>query len=133
MKASKALKRLTHVEDLLGDVMERYSPDSPAIRETLQNAKTAVSRAKDTVSLQQAPPKTTSPQKKQARFTAGRGPRLAQARGLLSSSGMGRGLCWNRRIVNHQDWKSARASGSQGTFANSGSSLKSEKAPGLGA
>jgi Holliday junction resolvasome RuvABC endonuclease subunit len=66
MKASKALKRLTHVEDLLGDVMERYSPDSPAIRETLQNAKTAVSRAKDTVSLQQAPPKTTSPQKKHA-------------------------------------------------------------------
>ena len=54
MKANKALKRLTHVEDLLSDVMERYSADASDIRENLESAKAAVGRAKETVSLQEA-------------------------------------------------------------------------------
>jgi hypothetical protein len=54
MKANKALKRLTHVEDLLSDVMERYSVGPSDIRENLQSAKAAVGRAKDTVSLQES-------------------------------------------------------------------------------
>jgi hypothetical protein len=54
MKANKALKRLTHVEDLLSDVMERYSAGASDIRENLQSAKDAVGRAKETVSLQEA-------------------------------------------------------------------------------
>jgi hypothetical protein len=29
MKATKALKRLTHAEDLVSDVIERYSADTP--------------------------------------------------------------------------------------------------------
>ena len=49
MKANKALKRLTHVEDLLSDVMERYSAGPSDIRENLQSAKAAVGRAKDAV------------------------------------------------------------------------------------
>jgi hypothetical protein len=52
MKATKALKRLTHVEDLLSDVMERYSADAPEIRQQLLDAKAAVGRAKDAVKLQ---------------------------------------------------------------------------------
>jgi len=52
MKANKALKRLTHVEDLLSDVMERYSAGVPDIRQQLLDAKTAVGRVKDAVKVQ---------------------------------------------------------------------------------
>ena len=41
MKANKAIKRLTHVEDLLSDVMERYSAGGPDIKDSLQSAKAA--------------------------------------------------------------------------------------------
>ena len=63
MKASKALKRIAHAEELISDVMERYSATSPGIREVLHDAKTAVSRAKDAVNLA-ASSRTTSAQKK---------------------------------------------------------------------
>ena len=51
MKANKALKRLVKIEAWVSDVTERYS-SAPHIREVLQDAKTAVTRAKDAVSLQ---------------------------------------------------------------------------------
>jgi Sec-independent protein translocase protein TatA len=54
MKATKALKRLTHVEDLLSDVMERYSAGPSDIRENLQSAKTAVGQVKDAVKSQES-------------------------------------------------------------------------------
>jgi hypothetical protein len=51
MKANKALKRLGKIEALMSDVTERYSSSASHIREALQNAKTAVARAKEVVSL----------------------------------------------------------------------------------
>jgi hypothetical protein len=63
MKATKALKRLTHVEDLLSDVMERYSADAPEIRQQLLDAKAAVGRAKEAVKLQESSEKTSAPKK----------------------------------------------------------------------
>jgi hypothetical protein len=51
MKANKALKRLAKIEALMSDVTERYS-SAPHIREVLQDAKAAVTRAKEAVSLQ---------------------------------------------------------------------------------
>jgi hypothetical protein len=65
MKANKALKRLAHVEDLLEDVMERYSDGTPDIRQQLLDAKAAVGRAKDAVKSQ-VPAKKTSARKKAA-------------------------------------------------------------------
>jgi len=65
MKANKALKRLAHVEDLLEDVMERYSGDAPEIQQQLLDAKAAVSRAKDAVKAQ-VPSRTKSAPKKAA-------------------------------------------------------------------
>jgi hypothetical protein len=62
MKATKALKRLTHAEDLVSDVLERYSV-APEIRQQLLDAKAAVARAKDAVKLQ-VPARTTSARKK---------------------------------------------------------------------
>ena len=65
MKASKALKRLAHVEDLLSDVMERYSAGSLDIRKQLLDAKAAVGRAKDAVKAQ-VPSRTKSAPKRAA-------------------------------------------------------------------
>ena len=47
MKANKALKRLAKIEMLMSDVTERYSASAPHIREVLQDAKAAVTRAKE--------------------------------------------------------------------------------------
>lgn len=63
MKANKALKRLTHVEDLLSDVMGRYSSDAPEISQQLLDAKAAVSRAKDAVRSQASSEKTNARKK----------------------------------------------------------------------
>ena len=53
MKTNKALKRLAKIEALISDMTERYS-SAPHIRETLQDAKAAVTRAKEAVSLQKS-------------------------------------------------------------------------------
>jgi hypothetical protein len=47
MKAQKAMKRLAKIEALMSDVTERYSTSAPNIRKALQDAKTAVTRAKN--------------------------------------------------------------------------------------
>lgn len=69
MKATKALKRLTHAEDLISDVMERYSADAPDIHQQLLDAKTAVTRAKNAVKLR-VPSEKTSTRKKADTETA---------------------------------------------------------------
>jgi hypothetical protein len=51
MKANKALKRLTNIETLIADLAARYSPTAPRMREVLQDAKAAVARAKEALSL----------------------------------------------------------------------------------
>jgi hypothetical protein len=63
MKANKALKRLTHADDLISDVMERYSESAPDIRQQLLDAKASVGRAKEAVKLH-ASSRTTSASKK---------------------------------------------------------------------
>jgi hypothetical protein len=63
MKANKALKRLTHVEDLISDVIDRYSAGASDIRENLQSAKAAVGRAKDAVNVQESSEKTSARKK----------------------------------------------------------------------
>ena len=53
MKATKAFRRLMKIESLMSDVTQRYSANA-VIRKVLQDAKVAVTRAKDAVSSQQA-------------------------------------------------------------------------------
>src|SRR5215831_16079076 len=50
MKAKKALKRLTRVEELLSTVIDQYAAGEPRMREMLNDAKESVFRAKETVS-----------------------------------------------------------------------------------
>lgn len=76
MKANKALKRLTHVEDLLSDVMERYSADAPEIRQQLLDAKAAVGRAKDAVASQASSEKTSARKKAAIKEKAVKVPRI---------------------------------------------------------
>jgi hypothetical protein len=63
MKANKALKRLAKIEESVSDVMERYSASAPPTREALQDAKAAVARAKEAVSLQASSGTTDAPKK----------------------------------------------------------------------
>jgi hypothetical protein len=63
MKANKVLKRLAKIEELMSDVMERYSESAPHIRAVLQDAKAAVTRAKEAVSLQSSSSKKNPPLK----------------------------------------------------------------------
>lgn len=76
MKATKATKRLTHAEDLISDVMERYSAGSPDIREKLQEAKAAVSRAKDAMKVQASSEKTSATKKPATKKSAVKVPRV---------------------------------------------------------
>jgi hypothetical protein len=52
MKTKKALKRLAKIAVWMSDVTDRYSARAPDIRKVLQDAKTAVARAKQAMSLQ---------------------------------------------------------------------------------
>ena len=45
MKATKALRRLSHVEELLSDVMDRYPEDASEIKQQLLDAKALVGQA----------------------------------------------------------------------------------------
>ena len=80
MKATKALKRLTHVERLLTDVMERYSDIAPDIQQQLLDAKTAVNRAKDAVKEQASSEKTSARKKAATKKAAVRVPRAKAAK-----------------------------------------------------
>src|SRR6266545_3178717 len=61
MRANKAQKRLTKIEALMSGVAERYSPGAPDIREVLQNALAAVTRAGEAVSSQSSSGKPGRP------------------------------------------------------------------------
>jgi hypothetical protein len=52
MKAKKAVKRLTKVEGLITNVIDRYVSDEGDLRELLDSAKASVVRAQEMVSLQ---------------------------------------------------------------------------------
>jgi len=74
MKANKALKRLAKIEALISDVMERYS-SAPHMREVLQEAKAAVTRAKEAVSLQVSSGTAKNPPVKHSRLPLSRSSR----------------------------------------------------------
>jgi hypothetical protein len=52
MKANKALKRLARIEGLMSNLTGRYSASAPGVRDVLQNAMAAVTRAKEAVGLE---------------------------------------------------------------------------------
>ena len=87
MKANKALKRLARIEALITDMTERYSADAPRIREALQNAKVAVTQAKETVRLQVPSGNAKKPPVKQPKVMAEAAPELSEPKRRLSAAG----------------------------------------------
>jgi len=63
MKANKALRRLTHVEELLSDVMERYFEGALEIKQQLLDAKALVGQAMDAMKAQASSRKASAKKK----------------------------------------------------------------------
>ena len=87
MKANKALKRLAKIEALMSDVTERYSASAPHTREVLQDAKAAVTRAKEAVSLQASSGKSKNSPGKPSRPPSKATPELSKPKRRLSAAG----------------------------------------------
>jgi 1,2-phenylacetyl-CoA epoxidase PaaB subunit len=88
MKANKALKRLARIEELVSDVTDRYDAGAPSIREALRDAKDAVTRAKEAVSLHVSSTATNSPVKSSKPvFSEKSRPGLRKGKQKLSAEG----------------------------------------------
>ena len=86
MKANKALRRLAKIEALISDVAERYS-SAPHIRKVLQDAKAAVTRAKEAVSLQASSGTAKNPPMKRSKPPSNATPELSKPKRKLSAAG----------------------------------------------
>ena len=87
MKANKALKRLAKIEALMSDVTKRYSASAPHTREVLQDAKAAVTRAKEAVSLQASSGTAKNPPMKRSKPPSNATPELSKPKRKLSAAG----------------------------------------------
>lgn len=76
MKGNKAHKRITKVEALISDLVNRYSAGASHVAEALQSAKAAVTRAREAVGLEASSdtPKKNAPRKKKAKKTKAKSP-----------------------------------------------------------
>jgi hypothetical protein len=99
MKTNKALKRLTKIEALMSAVTERYSASAPHIREALDDAKAAVTRAKQAVSLQ-----ASSETAKQSKPSSKATPETSKRKRWVSEEGVKRIIAANKKR-----WKRVRA------------------------
>ena len=87
MKANKALKRLAKIEALMSDVVERYSASAPHVRELLQDAKAAVTRAKEAVSLRSSSGTAKNPAVEHSAPTSKATPETSKPKRKLSAAG----------------------------------------------
>jgi hypothetical protein len=87
MKTNKALKRLAKIEMLMSDVTERYSASAPHIREVLQDAKAAVTRAKEAVSLKASSGTAKNPPVERSKPRPNATPELSKPKRKLSAAG----------------------------------------------
>jgi hypothetical protein len=85
MKANKTLKRLAKIEALLSDIKARYAGNTSDIRQVLQDAGIAITRAKEIVSSQAAA-KTERRAKKAAPVQKKPGVKKAATKRAISKS-----------------------------------------------
>jgi hypothetical protein len=90
MKANKALKRLAKIEASMLDVTERYSASVPHVRNLLQDAKAAVTRAKEAVSLQVSSGAAKNPPVKHSKPPSKATPEASKPKRKLSAAGAAR-------------------------------------------
>jgi hypothetical protein len=84
MKANKVVKRLSKIEDLLSDVLERYSTIAPHVAALLQDAKAAVARATDAVDAVKVEDSTIAEAKPQEKPSSGAAPKSARKPGAAN-------------------------------------------------
>ena len=86
MKEKKPLRRLTKIQSLMSDVTQRYSANA-LVREVLQDAKVAVTRAKDAVSSQASSGAKKNPPVKQVEPTSNATPETSKPKRKLTAAG----------------------------------------------
>jgi len=126
MKANKALKRLAKIEVLISDVTERYS-STPHIREVLQDAKAAVTRAKKAVSLQASSGTAKNSPMKHSKPPSKPTPEEPKAKRRISKEGMARIIAATKKR-----WAAVRAAKAQGAAKKAAPAKKkvaAQKAP----
>jgi hypothetical protein len=90
MKVNKALKRLAKIEALISNVTERYSASAPHIREVLHDARAAVTRAREAMSLQASSATAKHPPVKHSKPPTKTAPESAKPKRRISEEGMKR-------------------------------------------
>jgi hypothetical protein len=87
VKANKVLKRLAKIEALMSDLTKRCSTSAPTIRDVLQNAKVAVTQAKEAVGLQASSGTSKNPPAKHSKEISESAPELPKPKRRLSAAG----------------------------------------------
>ena len=87
MKTNKARKRLAKIEALISDLTERYSVSAPRIRDLLQNARVAVTRAKEAVGLQASSGTAKNSPVTESKLISKAPPELSKPKRKLSAAG----------------------------------------------
>jgi hypothetical protein len=135
MKANKALKRLNKIEALISDVTERYLARAPHIRDVLQDAKAAVTRAKEAVSLQASSGKAKNPPVEDAKHPSKAMPGPSKPERKLSAAG-GKAISeatkkrWDaKRVAAKPEPTIARRGTVEKTAAKKAAPVKAAKAP----
>jgi hypothetical protein len=111
MKANKALKRLARIEALMTDVTKRYSANPPHVREALDDAKAAVTRAKDAVRLQASSKTATNSPLKQPKPPSKATPEPSKPKRRISEEGMKRIIAANKKRSALRRAEAAKAQG----------------------
>ncbi len=117
MKASKALKRLAKIDALMSAVTERFSKSAPHMREVLQEAKAAVSRAKEAVSLQASSGKAKKPPVKHSKPASKATPEPPKPKRRISEEGMKRIIAATKKRWRLQKAQAAKAHPAPGKIA----------------
>ena len=90
MKSNKAHKRITKVEVLISDLVNRYSAGAAHVAQVLEDAKAAVSRAKEAIGLEALalkPKKTAVARKPVKKATAKKTAKVREKSGIKEAGG----------------------------------------------
>jgi hypothetical protein len=119
MKANKALKRLARIEASLTAVTKRYSAGTPHIREALDDAQAAVTRAKVAVSLQASSRTAKNPPVKPSKSPSKATHEPPKPKRRISEEGMKRIIAATKKR-----WERVRSEAAKAQPASAGKSAR---------
>jgi hypothetical protein len=119
MKANNALKRLARIEASLSAVTKRYSASTPHIREALDDAQGAVTRAKVAVSLQASSRTAKNPPVKVSKSPSKATQQPPKPKRRISEEGMKRIIAATKKR-----WERVRSEAARAQPAGAGKSAR---------